>query len=68
MNWNAFVLAGLGVWAVVSSVVCCILTGWVIALRHQGERNNSRLAFLEHDYADRHGVHPFVVRERERGR
>lgn len=62
MNTYALFLAGLGVWALVSSVAVAILTGWVIALREQEHRNHQRLAFLEHDYEDRHGVHPFKVR------
>ena len=68
LDWNALYLAGLCVWAVVSAVVVAILTGWVIALRHQVERNNRRLAFLELDYEAKNGVHPFVVMERERQR
>lgn len=65
---NALYLAGLMVWAVVSSVIVSVLTGWVIALREQEDRNNRRLAFLEHEYEEKNGVHPFVVMERERRR
>lgn len=58
---QAFWLAAVSVWAVVSAVVVAVLAGWVLALRIQHGITNRRLAFLERDYEARTGKHPFVV-------